>query len=85
MTKIELEKELIIEQFDKLNLLVTSYYEKYNDKPKMIIMSELLHYGLSLVLEEQLTSMVNGNKIDFLLGIPVIDSPILQDLEFKVY
>lgn len=86
VNKITLEKEEVMQQFEKINNLVERHYYEYKERPNVIVMSETFQYGLGyLMTDRSFQSDYFGNKIETLFGIPCIVSPRLKDLEFEVY
>lgn len=81
-----LEKEEIMNKFNEINNMVEKYWRTYEHKPKVIIISEVFSYGLRYMMTER--SFMHdgfGNKLEYLFGIPCIESPILEDFEIKIY
>ena len=85
-TRTTIEKEAIIQQFERLNNLVENHWTKYKERPSIIIMSQEFSYSLGYLMSERVYERDRfGNKIETLFGIPCICSPRLNNLEFEVY
>lgn len=84
--KITLEKEEIMNKFIKINNSVENYWRKYQHKPTVIIISEVFLYKLRYMMtEREFLRDGFGYKVEYLFGIQCIESPILEDYEFKIY
>lgn len=85
-TRITLEKEDIMQQFERLNNLVEKHWAEYKERPSVIIMSKTFSYSLGYLMHERtFQSDRYGNKLETLFGIPCISSPRLNNLEFEIY
>ena len=84
--KITLEKEEVMNKFNEINNTVEKYWTTYQHKPNVIIISEAFSYVLRYMMTERVFLQDGfGNKIGYLFGIQCIESPILEDFEFKIY
>ena len=84
--KITLEKEEVMNKFNEINNMVENYWRKYQHKPNVIIISEVFSYGLRYMMtEREFLQDGFGNKLEYLFGIQCIESPVLEDFEFKIY
>lgn len=74
----------------KISNEIQQYYELYNKEPQLILISRelaiVLIHQIELLQYHQMVMLNNKPfKVDFMFGIPALETPALKDLEFKIY